>query len=156
MGDLALVLVELRGIGAADAVDGEVAAHASDVRDLEMADEAAAEHGDAAAVRKDVGNVGERPELRRPVVDSVARRQRIFDAEIVAKIARGGEVAEIAARALDHRAGLEPAEAAAVDADFAAVFEQSRLSLEIDDSGGAIAVLRGEGSGDELDRARDP
>src|SRR4051812_46615305 len=44
MGDLALVLVELGGIGAIDSVDGEVASHAGDVRDLEMADEASAEH----------------------------------------------------------------------------------------------------------------
>ena len=120
-----------------------------------MADEASAEQRDAAGFGQDVGDVGERPDLRRPVVDRVARRQRIFDAEVVAEIAARQEVAEIAGRALDHRARLEPAEAAAVDPDLAAVVQKARLGLEIDDAGGAVAVLRRQRAGDQLDRARD-
>ena len=62
VGDLALVLVELGGIEAVDAVDGEAAADSPvTFGDLEIADEAAAEHGDAAAVGQDVGDIGERP-----------------------------------------------------------------------------------------------
>src|SRR5882757_7034906 len=116
-----------------------------------MADKASAEHRDAASIREDVGDVCERPELRRPVVDRMARRQRILDPEIVAKIACRGEVAEIAARALDHCARLEPTEATTVDADLAAVFEQSRQRFEIDDAGSAIAILRRKSAGDQLD-----
>ena len=121
-----------------------------------MADEAAAEHRNAAGVRKDVGDIGERPKLRRSVVDRVPRRLRIFDPEFVAEVAARDEVTEVSARSLDHRAGLEPAEAPAVDADLAAVAEQARLGLEVDHAGGAVAVLRRQRAGDELDRARDP
>ena len=87
MGDLALVLVELGCIVAADAIDGECAVHASHVRDLEMADEASGEHRDAAGRGEDVGDVSEWTDLRRPVMDGVARRQRVLDPDVITKIA---------------------------------------------------------------------
>src|SRR5947209_5939604 len=133
MGNLALVQVELGGIEAGDAVDPESIHFAGDIRDLEVSDEAPAEQRDAAGIREDVGDVAERAELCRAVVDRVARRKRVLDSEIVAQKAARQEVVDIAARALDHHARFDSTEAAAVDAGLALVVKHSVMRLEVDD-----------------------
>lgn len=125
--DFALILVKLGRIERVDPVDGEPLLDSDDVGDLEVTDEASREERDPAVLRDDVGHISE-----------------------------GSILCEVAAGTFDHCARLEPAETSAISADFRAILEQARLRLEVDDTGRAITILRGERAGDQLDGRGDP
>src|SRR6185312_15183274 len=89
-------------------------------------------------------------------VDRVARRRRVLDADVALKIAAGEEPAPGAVRAVQLEARIQRAERAGRQTDVAAVaFVRARFRRDVDDAGGAVAVLRGEGAGQEREAVYD-
>jgi len=76
MRNLTLVLVKLRRIERRLSVEDERGRLTRIIGDLEIADRRAAERGDAAGRRDDVGDVCERAILAGAIVDCVTRRDR--------------------------------------------------------------------------------
>src|SRR5262249_58938680 len=92
---LELGLVDLGGVEARHAVDGERRARPGAVRDLEMADEGAEHRAELARRVEDVLEVAEGVALLRVVVDGPAGGGR-RDPDAVLQVVEGDEVAEAA------------------------------------------------------------
>src|SRR5204863_8801587 len=91
MGDLSLVLVELRRVEIADAVDGEPEPRheAGRVRYLELAARGPENAGDARRRADDAGEIGKAAGLVRLVMQRVIAAWRVLDAvRVVEKFAR--------------------------------------------------------------------
>ena len=158
MSDFALVLVELRRIERRIAVQHEIRrriALARIVRDLEIPDRRPAKQGQAAAVRKNIRDVSERPILARVVMNGIAGTGRVLHAEVVFKVAARDEVIEVAGVAMNRTAWLQSATTASIQAQITAILEGSALGLEVDHARGAIAVLRRQCAGQQIDRICD-
>ena len=94
---LTLLLVELAAVERRNPVHCESRSLPGNIGDLEFADRGAAEERNAAGLAEDVRHIPECPVLLGAVVNRAARRQRVFDAEIVLQITARGEVIYVAA-----------------------------------------------------------
>ncbi len=83
------------------------------------------------------------------------RRRRIFYSEIAAEIAPGHEILGLAGGAAIFETRRDGSVAAAIDADAAGVVEGVGLGLDVEDTRGAQAVLRGQCAGQQRKAADD-
>src|SRR5947208_15472165 len=145
MGDLALVLVELRRVEIADAVDGEPEPRheAGRVRYLELAARGPENAGDARRRVDDAGEIGKAAGLVRLVMQRVIAACRVLDADRVVEKFAGDEIVELADAAAPFEARLHPAMRAALHRHRAARVERPGLGLAIDDAGGTADVFCG-------------
>lgn len=97
----------------------------------------------------DCGEIGKPFALIGMIVDRVVGGRRIFEAEIAAEVASGNEILGAADRTTPLGIGRDRLVAAAIDADLAGVVEGARFGLDVDDAGGAQAVLCRQRAGDQ-------
>ena len=121
---------------------------------LETVGGVAEDRGDPRSLVEQGRRVAEEITLPRAVVDRVAARGRIFDAEIAGEGAAGDEILRAANAAAVFEAWRQRAEASAIHADTAALFERgAAFGLDIHDTGGAKTELRGQRAGDQREIA---
>src|SRR5437764_13476124 len=96
----------------------------------------------------DPGDVGEAATLVGAVVDRVIIADRVLDADAVVQVFAGDEIIDLADPAAPFEARLQPFVRAAIHRDRAARHEAAGLGLDVDDAGGAEAVLRRQCAGD--------
>src|SRR5450432_1952802 len=85
------------------------------------------------------------------VVQRIAVRRRRFDTQIVVKRRPGDEICEVASDTANFGKAFIVIVAATDVADLPAEVERSASGGNVDNSRGAIAILRGQGTGNEVD-----
>src|SRR6266700_2850342 len=156
-----LALVEQGGIEAVDdrAVErkaGESRRLPGIVGDLELAQRRSGDEAQARVFVEQGRGITEELALPGVIVQRIEARRRVLDALVAGEIAAGDEILGLADGAAVFEFRRDGLPAAAVDADAAAVVERAALGGDVDEAGGAQAVLRRQSAGDELEIADQP
>ena len=158
IGNLALVLVEQRGIEIADPIDGQAETRGLPgiVGYLKFT---ARDAKDRAYPRRrvdDAGDVTEPSRLRRDVMNGVEGRRRVFDALGIVQHLAGCEIVDPAGGPAIFRTRLKRRLLAAIERKGTAGIECTGLGLDVDDAGSAQPVLRRQRAGDQRHRISEP
>ena len=156
-----LALVEQGGIEAVDdrSVErktGESRRLPGIVGDLELAQRRSGDEAQARVFVEQGRGITEELALPGVIVQRIEARRRVLDALVAGEIAAGDEILGLADGAAVFEFRRDGLPAAAVDADAAAVVERAALGGDVDEAGGAQAVLRRQSAGDELEIADQP
>ena len=154
MGDLALVFAEQARIEIAEAIDREPQPRRLTriVGDLELAARRAEDRAHPRRRVDDSRDIRKAALLVADIVQRVEARGGVLDADGVVEVVASNEIIDLADTPAIFEARLQPAPATAVHRDRAAGFERAGLGLDVDDAGGAEAVLRRQRAGDQRHR----
>src|SRR5262249_31723481 len=114
------------------------------------------EEADSAGVVDEVRRISEQLALLGAIMNCAITRSGILDAEIALKITPGEEIAPLPDSAAELQGGFDRTETAAVHRQFIVNLLAAVLGRDVDDSGGAKAVLRGQRARDERKRLNEP
>ena len=159
MGDLALVFVEIEAELKSLmplTVSPRLGVWPAMLRDLELAARGAEDGGQPRRRVDDAGDIGKPARLGGDVVDRVEGRGRVLDPLGVVQILAGGVIIDLADPAALFGARLKRRLLAAIQRERAARIERPGLGLDVDDAGGAQAVLRRQRAGDQRHRIGEP
>ncbi len=129
---------------------------AGQVRNLKPFVGLAEDRRDAAVVIEQIFQIGEALVLLGIVMDRIGPTVRRLDPQAVLQIAARHIVVEVPGCAPVLKTRLDLAMAAAIDRHVAAVLRRAALGGDVDDAGGAQAVLGGQGAGDQFDIVGQP